>query len=345
MRQVAKLACARIAGSSLARHCVGRLERRETLPAFELRVLTYHRIGSPERDDAGDPKLFSATPDAFAEQLDVLAEHYCVVSIEEVLAAAGDRRLLPPRAVLITFDDAYADFQELAWPMLQERQLPVVLFVPTAYPDRQEAGFWWDRLARAIREADFGTVIAEPCGRMVLSTPRRRQRASQRLRAFVKSLPHDEAMACVDRICEQLLRASAAAPGSPPRSRQGANEPATLGWDALRRLHAEGVAIGAHTRTHPLLNRIGRERLEEEVYGAKADLERELGSCLPVFAYPAGAVDSEAVRVVRAAGFRVGLTTRPGLNRLDTDEPFRLRRYHVGIATTASLLRTRLALR
>lgn len=370
MIQPAKIACARMARTPLAMRFVGRLERRESAPALRLRVLTYHRIGKPEQNAAGDPKLFSATPEAFRAQLDVLAEHYNVVSIDQVLAAVGEGRLLPPRAVLITFDDAYPDFQDLAWPMLRERQLPVILFVPTAYPDCAGADFWWDRLARAVRNAEPRAVIDEPCGRFVLNSRRRRDRAVRVLSEFIKTLPHEEAMDRVDRLCEQLDPSSVSSRCSPPGSHPAARPttpsdpprigppriglpeigspeigPATLGWNALRRLREQGVAVGVHTRTHPLLNRVSGKRLEDEVYGAKQDLETELGTCPPVFAYPAGAAGPEAVRVVRAAGFKIGLTTRPGINVLDLDEPLELRRFHVGLSTTASLLRTRLALR
>ena len=44
---------------------------------------------------------------------------------------------LPPRAVLVTFDDAYASVAELAAPLCQEFGLPAVFFVNAAFLDNQ----------------------------------------------------------------------------------------------------------------------------------------------------------------------------------------------------------------
>lgn len=330
MIRAAKTACAGISGTPFVTRFVERLEDRERDASLRVRVLTYHRVGYPQQEEQGDPKLISATPEVFRAQLEMLAEHYHILSMEEVLEAVRKRQLLPPRAVLITFDDAYPDFQELAWPILQEVGLPVTLFVPTAYPDRAGVEFWWDRLVRAIRHADPEETIDGPCGRFPLNSMRRRRRATKILREYVQLLPHETAMQWVDRLCVQLR--------SPPRP-----VAATLGWSELRRLRDQGVVLGAHTRTHPLLNRINGQRLEEEIYGAKQDLEEQIGACPPVFAYPAGAVGPRAPAILRAAGFELAFTTQSGINDLRHDDPLALRRFHVGISTTAPLLRARLA--
>ena len=122
-----------------------------------LRVLTYHRIADPERTPALHPRLISATPAVFARHLDLLVQGYQVVSLEQALAAARGAARLPRRAVLLTFDDAYRDFQDAAWPLLRARRLPPALFVPTAYPGDPGRVFWWDRLHRAFT----GTARAE----------------------------------------------------------------------------------------------------------------------------------------------------------------------------------------
>lgn len=330
MIRSAKRVCAEFSGTPVVTKFVGHLERRLQVPSSKVRALTYHRIGYPQQETQGDPALISATPEKFREQMELLADRYHVVSMEEVLQAARDRLLLPPRAVLITFDDAYCDFKDVAWPILQDFRLPVTLFVPTAHADQPHAEFWWDRLARAIRHADPQETIRVPAGCFPLSSPRRRQRAAAVLREYIKALPHKEAMQRVNDICEQLHL--------PPR-----RLPSTLGWRELRQLGEEGVTLGAHTRTHPLLSRIGPQRVEEEIRGAKRDLDEHLGESLPVFAYPAGAVGTVAPAILRSAGYELAWTTRAGASDLHHDDPLQLRRFHVGVSTTAPLLRARLA--
>src|SRR5436305_12728994 len=66
-----------------------------------------------------------------------MAQHaeldYTVVSLDDVIAHYLERKPLPPRAVLITFDDGYLDNLENAVPILRRHGYPAVLFVPLGY--------------------------------------------------------------------------------------------------------------------------------------------------------------------------------------------------------------------
>ncbi|HEY5816253.1 MAG TPA: polysaccharide deacetylase family protein, partial [Solirubrobacterales bacterium] len=90
-------------------------------------VLVYHAIA----DLADDPILarYSVPPDRFAEHLDYLSERgWSFVDLDQVLAAFDGGPPLPPRTVLLTFDDAYADLLHAACPVLSSRGIPAVAF-------------------------------------------------------------------------------------------------------------------------------------------------------------------------------------------------------------------------
>jgi peptidoglycan/xylan/chitin deacetylase (PgdA/CDA1 family) len=95
-----------------------------------LRVLMYHKINdAPENSVTVPVSLFD-------EQMAQLGElGYAAVSLDDVLAYYRDGAELPPRAVLITFDDGYRDNLENAVPILQRHGYPAVLFVPIGYLD------------------------------------------------------------------------------------------------------------------------------------------------------------------------------------------------------------------
>jgi peptidoglycan/xylan/chitin deacetylase (PgdA/CDA1 family) len=91
-------------------------------------VLMYHKV------NAVDGNTVTVPPRAFDEQMAQLAElGYTVVSLDEVIDHYVDRRPLPERAVLITFDDGYLDNLEHAVPILQRHGYPAVLFAPIGY--------------------------------------------------------------------------------------------------------------------------------------------------------------------------------------------------------------------
>ena len=65
-----------------------------------------------------------------AMQFDWLRENgYHVVSLDDVLAAQRGERPLPPRAVLLTFDDGYRSFYTHVYPLLIAFNYPAVLSV------------------------------------------------------------------------------------------------------------------------------------------------------------------------------------------------------------------------
>lgn len=306
---------------------VGLLERMDREEPNLLRTLTYHRVEWDHASPAPSPGL-TVSPDAFAEQMQFIQRHYHAVSAEQVIHAVQGGGRLAPRSVLITFDDGYRDFRSQAWPVLKALGLPVVLFVPTAFPGDPTAYFWWDRLRHTLMNTPRRNPLETVIGRLPLATGRQREDASVRLQAHAKRMQHAEAMSWVRATCSELDVPL------PPR--------AILSWDELRELANDGVTVASHTRTHALLTRIAPEAVSAEVRGAANDLRRELGTTLPILAYPAGAFDDGVVRILEQEGHVLAFTTVRGVNELRRACPLKLRRTSVGRRTSAALLRAQL---
>jgi peptidoglycan/xylan/chitin deacetylase (PgdA/CDA1 family) len=99
-------------------------------------------------------------------------------------------------------------------------------------------------------------------------------------------------------------------------------------WDHLRELHRRGFSIGAHTRTHVDLGTVSGDDAEQEIAGAREDLEQALGAPVQTFAYPFGGREhlTEAnLARVKAAGFRCCCSGFGGTVTRGTD-PFQLPR-------------------
>jgi peptidoglycan/xylan/chitin deacetylase (PgdA/CDA1 family) len=322
-RTLVRRTAARTARSPAAARLVTLLERAARPRPGVLAVLTYHRVDEPARAPHLYPGLVSATPTEFEEQMRFLAANHRPLSLSELLAVRRGEAPLPPGSVMVTFDDAYRDVAERAWPIMQRHGVPLTLFVPTAYPDEPGRAFWWDRLYGSL--AGRGPVVSTPLGDLAVATEEERIRAFRLLRAHVKSLPHAQAMALVDEL-----------------SGEEGSGSAVLGWDELRRLAAEGVALAPHSRTHPLLDRLPHMEARREVLRSLDDLERETGPTPRVFAYPGGGCDDEVAAVLEEEGFELGFLTRRGTNDLNRPDWLRLRRINVGRTTGVSLIRLQL---
>lgn len=88
-------------------------------------------------------------------------------------------------------------------------------------------------------------------------------------------------------------------------------------WGQVRELHRRGFDVGPHTRTHADLGTISGAQARDEIFGARRELESQLGARADLFAYPYGRADqmSEANReLVKAAGFRCCCSSVGGVN-------------------------------
>ena len=312
---MAKQIVQRLINSPFFSRAISRLEKFQRARPNALRILTYHRIGEAA---------------AFEAHMRYLTQHYTVVSMPELFAVFDRNHSLPPRSVMVTFDDAYEDFAGIAWPIMKRYGVPATVFVATAFPDQPEQVFWWDRLQTALNTTTKPALTETPWGQLPLGTGAQRTKAYKRLRDHVKTLPHGEAMALVDRIYGTL--------GSPPVVND------VLGWEALRRLAKEGVALGAHTQTHPLMNRVSATEAVAEAFASLRDLEREIGDVLPIFAYPNGSFNQEVVRGLKQGGMALAFTTGAGQNQLNKVDWLRLRRNNIGPQATVPVVQSRLLL-
>ena len=303
------------------------LERGGRRGPAHVAILTYHRVDEPGARPYLYPGLVSATPATFDAQLRDLAAGTNPITVDELRAAVRGELVLPHRPLLVTFDDAYEDFAEHAWPRLRRLGIPATLFVPTAYPGEPGRRFWWDRLSHALRTTVHPSI--EVVGATyALDNEAARLAAFRHLRALIKATPHEAAMRLVDRWCETL-----GLPDAPS---------GILDWPALRSLAAEGVTMAPHTRTHPLLTRVDGDGLAAEIDGSRADLEREIGGIPPVFAYPSGDHDETVVEAARELSIELAFTTHRGLVDLRRADRLRLRRINVGGGTSRAALRLQL---
>lgn len=103
------------------------------------------------------------------------------------------------------------------------------------------------------------------------------------------------------------------------------DQQALMSRSELLELAASGMEIGAHSRTHADLTRLSGARLDDEIAGARQELEDLLGQPVVSFAYPYGGHTAQTVAAVAAAGYTAAGTTRAG--RVDPDDgPWRIRR-------------------
>lgn len=108
------------------------------LPArVKVPILMYHyiRVNPDPTDHAG--YALSVTPKNFEAQVSFLAKNgYHTIHFDQLVAYYKEGKPLPPKPVILTFDDAYRDFYTSAYPILKQYGQTGTVFVITEWVDR-----------------------------------------------------------------------------------------------------------------------------------------------------------------------------------------------------------------
>jgi peptidoglycan/xylan/chitin deacetylase (PgdA/CDA1 family) len=116
------------------------------LAADHLHVLIYHRFG----DNRYPSTNISLA--AFSAQMRYLRDHgYQVLRAGEVVTLLREKKSLPPKAVVLTVDDAYTTFKSGAMPILRQYGFPVTLFVNTDSVGSKDS-LDWNELRQLTKE-------------------------------------------------------------------------------------------------------------------------------------------------------------------------------------------------
>ncbi len=102
-------------------------------PAYSLRCVVFHNISAKQSPLTSGIRV-NTPPEDFERALRFLIAHYSPVDLQDVLTDC-DGRGLPSRALLVTFDDAYASVAEHAAPLCKQLGVPAVFFVNAAFLD------------------------------------------------------------------------------------------------------------------------------------------------------------------------------------------------------------------
>ncbi len=270
----------------------------------EALVLMYHRFSLGEHGPGLPVRVFR-------EQLDYLKSHYQIVPLSYLAGLLNSGRPVPPRTAVITIDDGYSDAYTVAFPLLRARRMPATVFVVSGFSDRS-VWIWTDKLRYLVGQASLEALEAT-IGRSTGIAGRgrwSRTGLAEAVNADMKTLRDDEKNAAIAGLARRL---GVTLPDRPPEAF------APIDWDQAREMDEEGVEIGSHTATHPILTNVGAERLQRELVESRARIEDELHRRVDLFCYPNGGVNVEVRQAVRRAGYLCAVTSDPGFNGHQSD--------------------------
>ena len=284
----------------------------DVMAGRRLSILVFHRVLSEP-----DP-LFPGEVDAqrFDRLMALVGRAFNVMTLGKALNHL-QQGSLPSRAMVITFDDGYADNAEVATPILQRHGLKASFFIAAGYLDGGR--MWNDTIIETLRRCRLDRIDLTEFGLGVFaldSTARRRTAIDALLPVVKYQAPAQRA--------DSLARLGnlAAGPTLP--------DDLMMSSQQLVKMHLAGMEIGGHTFSHPILCTLDDDQSRQEIEGGRQALQTLIDAPVDVFAYPNGqpGTDYEGrhVALLRQMGFKGAVTTASGTAAPSADR-FQLPRF------------------
>ncbi|MEP6495784.1 MAG: polysaccharide deacetylase family protein [bacterium] len=299
-----------------------------------LTIVTYHYVRDLEHSRY--PNIRGLAAADFARQVSYLKRHYTIIGGHDLITAVTDGVALPANALLLTFDDGYADHYTEVFPVLDREGISgcffpparcvvdhVVLdvnkihFVLACTPDArllveyvsaqiaqnesrlglETAGEYWNRLAVADRYDSAEIVFVK--------------------RMLQRELPLELRASIIDELFRRYVSTDEAS---------FARE-LYMTADQLRVLCRHGMYVGSHGYDHFWLNRLSRTDQEAEIDRSLTFLSSVGAGVGPwIMCYPYGAYNDTLLEVLRSRNCAVALTTEVDIADLAMHSPLTLPR-------------------
>jgi peptidoglycan/xylan/chitin deacetylase (PgdA/CDA1 family) len=284
-------------------------------------ILMYHSVVEDPRSQDVFLGGISHSREVFRGQMELVARRYHPVSLNHVQRFVQGKGDLPARAVVVTFDDGYADNYEMAAPILEEFGIPATFYVTVECVERRSLP-WPARLRFVFRTTKKGSWAGASGKVWPLSNAVEREKALLLSCDECCQLAGTKQEKYVSQIEADLDRQAPVESGAPMMNRM-------MNYDQLRELATQGHMVGSHTMTHPNMAYVGLEDVRHELTESKRLLEQQLGEPVVHFSYPCPALSphwtEQTVAASRDAGYETAVTTDGGLARTG-DDALRLKR-------------------
>jgi peptidoglycan/xylan/chitin deacetylase (PgdA/CDA1 family) len=279
-----------------------------------LLILCYHSVAIDDEHEWSG--TYSMSPALLESRLRMLRDGgYNVLPLDDAV-----RRLyagtLPPRSVVLTFDDGMFDFHARAWPLLRQYGFPATVYLTTYYSDYNKPIFGllcsyllWRARQRAP-QPDVTPLFGEP-KRWNLSDAGGRSRAHREILAHADrgqmSLPERSALA--ERLADLL--------GDDYDAIRAKRILTVMTRDGAAEVARDGIAVELHTHRHRTPN--DHALFLREITDNRERIEQIRGGTPRHFCYPSGIYRPEFLPWLREAGVATATTCDPGLASVKSD--------------------------
>lgn len=281
------------------------------------------------------PEIKGLDVNLFREQIAFMKSNFNIVTMEQVLEAISTKEKLPEKALLLTFDDGYADNYTVAMPVLEEYGVQGSFFIPgKTFTTHQLLDV--NKIHYVLASANIYNLVEDLKKEMDYYRGQEFQYASTeelfakyavasrfdiKETVFVKQMLQTVLPEKLRNIISSKLFAKYVG----VTEEQLAYE-LYMSEEQIRTMKRHGMFIGIHGYDHYWLGNLPVEQMENDIFLALDALDEFVDRKQWVMNYPYGNYNKDVLAYISKQGACLGLTTEVRLADIDKDNPLELPR-------------------
>jgi peptidoglycan/xylan/chitin deacetylase (PgdA/CDA1 family) len=259
-----------------------------------IKIFLFHRV-SPETDVLWPP----ISPKKFDRIIRFISTNYQVIELETTILNNQTLKTSKPLAAIV-FDDGYKDFIEYAFPILKKYHCPSSMYVVTDCIENQLPPWTYildyHFLHSKKLEINLNNRILPPFLQLnKFSNIQTRLQFAKQFKPYLKTITNVHRVELYKQVLESLNDVEI------PRN-------LIMNWKEVKEIKDNGVLIGSHSMTHPVLSNLEHELdIINEIKGSKEMIAKHLGSSPITISYPLGGYNEFIKQKAIEYGYKIGL--------------------------------------
>lgn len=249
-------------------------------------ILRYQRVTIPEQRAYPVPLNRYVRPKTFAMQMKYLAKYCNVLPLDSLVELLEQKRPVPPRSVVVTLDEGWADNFAYALPILRQFNIPATIFLPTEFIGSMNL-FWPDKVMASLiflfdKKLSISSLpfVAEHFPELKSAMPEDATQTMLKAEAIVNRLKQMPPPVVAQILA--FLGTVVGDHGGLPVERE------FLTWDEVQEMSRYGITFGSLGTSGRLVAELSVEDLASDLRQSSLKLKEMNVPATPVFALPLG---------------------------------------------------------
>lgn len=290
----------------------------------KIHIIMYHYVR--DLKNSRYPNIRGLDYKLFKQQILYLKLNFKIIRMEDAIAAYQGKKKLPPKSVLLTFDDGYMDHYLNVFPVLKEESVQGSFFIP-AKTFTEHKLLDVNKIHFVLASADIIKLLSDvyeqmnyyrgaefnlPSNEELFRMYAVENRFDIKETIFIKRilqtvLPEKLRTIIISNIFEKYVG----------MSEEKFSYELYMNYDQIKFMKKQGMYIGLHGYDHYWLANLEPSKMKDDIEKAMDAMGEFIDKDSWVMNYPYGSYNEEVIKQVKSMGCRLGLTTE--VKTADTD--------------------------